>query len=135
MPAGWVRPSRRWGGRPFRRSIVIDGDGATTAEDRAQLEDLGLAPELTGITDWINGPPPTLKSLRGKVVLVDFWTFGCINCRHVQPYVKAWYDHYGADGFAVLGVHTPELSFERDLDNVRDAVANAGRSISGRLRP
>ncbi len=87
------------------------------------LEDLGPAPELTGITAWINSDPLTLASLRGKVVLVHFWTFGCINCIHVQPYVKAWYDRYAADGFVVVGVHTPELSFERDIGNVRDAVA------------
>jgi thiol-disulfide isomerase/thioredoxin len=88
------------------------------------LDDLGMAPELTGITDWINSQPLTLASLRGKVVLVHFWTFGCINCRNVQPYVKAWYDRYGADGFAVVGVHTPELSFERDIANVRSAVSD-----------
>ena len=90
------------------------------------LEDLGPAPELTGITTWINSPPTTLAQLRGKVVLVHFWTFGCINCIHVQPYVKAWFDRYAAEGFVVLGVHTPELSFERDVDNVRHAVAEAG---------
>ena len=56
------------------------------------LEDLGSAPELTGIDAWINSDPLTIASLRGKVVLVEFWTFGCINCQHVQPYVKAWYD-------------------------------------------
>ena len=90
------------------------------------LEDLGPAPELTGIAAWINSPPTTLADLRGKVVLVHFWTFGCINCIHVQPYVKAWFDRYAADGFVVLGVHTPELSFERDLGNVRQAVAQDG---------
>ena len=90
------------------------------------LEDLGPAPELTGITTWINSPPTTLAQLRGKVVLVHFWTFGCINCIHVQPYVKAWFDRYAAEGLVVLGVHTPELSFERDVDNVRHAVAEAG---------
>jgi thiol-disulfide isomerase/thioredoxin len=89
------------------------------------LEDLGQAPELTGITAWINSPPTTLAALHGKVVLVHFWTFGCINCIHVQPYVKAWFARYAGDGFTVLGVHTPELSFERDVDNVRDAVAKA----------
>ena len=103
---------------------VLRPDNATTA-DSVPLEDLGPAPELTGITAWINSPPTTLAGLRGKVVLVHFWTFGCINCIHVQPYVKAWYDTYARDGFVVLGVHTPELSFERDIDNVRDAVAKA----------
>jgi thiol-disulfide isomerase/thioredoxin len=92
----------------------------------AQLSDLGPAPELTGITDWINSPPLTLAGLRGKVVLVQFWTFACINCIHVQPYVKAWYSRYAAAGLVVIGVHTPELSFERDIGNVRKAVADDG---------
>jgi cytochrome c biogenesis protein CcdA/thiol-disulfide isomerase/thioredoxin len=95
------------------------------ARQSVPLENLGPAPELTGITAWINSPPTTLAALRGKVVLVHFWTFGCINCIHVQPYVKAWFDRYAADGFTVLGVHTPELSYERDIDNVREAVAKA----------
>ena len=90
------------------------------------LEDLGQAPELVGITDWINSPPLTMADLRGKVVLVHFWTFGCINCIHVQPYVKAWYARYADEGFVVIGVHTPELSFERDIANVRAAVTDAG---------
>ncbi len=92
----------------------------------AQLSDLGPAPELAGITDWINSPPLTLAGLRGKVVLVHFWTFACINCIHVQPYVKAWYARYAAAGLVVIGVHTPELSFERDIGNVRKAVADDG---------
>lgn len=104
-------------------TVLRPSDAAQT--DRVPLEDLGPAPELTGITAWINSEPTTLAALRGKVVLVHFWTFGCINCIHVQPYVKAWYDRYAADGFVVLGVHTPELSFERDLDNIRDAVTKA----------
>ncbi len=110
--------------------------GATTADAPAAssgdpglvvpLEDLGPAPELTGITSWINSQPLTMASLRGKVVLVHFWTFACINCIHVQPYVKAWYEAFKDDGFVVVGVHTPELSFERDLANVRQAVADDG---------
>ena len=90
------------------------------------LENLGSAPEFTGIDAWINSDQLTLSALRGKVVLVEFWTFGCINCQHVQPYVTAWYDRYASAGLVVVGVHTPELSFERDLGNVRDAVAKAG---------
>ncbi len=90
------------------------------------LDDLGPAPELKGITAWINAEPQTLASLRGKVVIVHFWTFGCINCVHVQPYVKDWAERYADAGLVVLGVHTPELSYERDLDNVRDAVDRQG---------
>jgi cytochrome c biogenesis protein CcdA/thiol-disulfide isomerase/thioredoxin len=90
------------------------------------LENLGVAPDFEGITSWINSEPLTMASLRGKVVLVHFWTFACINCIHAQPYVKAWYERYAADGFVVVGVHTPELSFERELANVRQAVADDG---------
>ena len=90
------------------------------------LEDLGPAPEFTGIDAWINSDQLTLSALRGKVVLVEFWTFACINCQRVQPYVTAWSDRYAAVGLVVVGVHTPELSFERDLGNVRGAVAKAG---------
>jgi thiol-disulfide isomerase/thioredoxin len=88
----------------------------------ADLPDLGVAPELTGISAWINSGPLELRQLRGNVVLVHFWTFGCINCQHVQPWVKAWADRYANEGFIVVGVHTPELSFERDIANVREAV-------------
>ena len=99
---------------------------ASDLPGRVPLDDLGPAAAFTGITAWINSAPLTLASLRGKVVLVHFWTFGCINCIHVQPYVKAWYDRYAAAGLVVVGVHTPELSFERDLGNVRNAVAADG---------
>jgi cytochrome c biogenesis protein CcdA/thiol-disulfide isomerase/thioredoxin len=97
----------------------------STLPSEVVLDDLGPAPELTRIDAWINTDPLTIGSLRGKVILVEFWTFACINCIHVQPYVKAWYGRYASAGLIVVGVHTPELSFERDLANVRDAVAKA----------
>lgn len=96
------------------------------ANDAVPLEDFGQAPEFTGISDWINSSPLTMSELRGKVVLVEFWTFACSNCRAVQPYVVAWDKRYAADGLVVVAVHTPELSFERDLNNVRAAVEDAG---------
>jgi cytochrome c biogenesis protein CcdA/thiol-disulfide isomerase/thioredoxin len=99
---------------------------ATTLPSNVVLENLGAAPDFQGITAWINSPALTISELRGKVVLVEFWTFACINCQHVQPYVKAWSDRYGPAGLVVVGVHTPELSFERDLGNVRQAVTQAG---------
>lgn len=108
-----------------QEGLTVLRPSAAAQNDIVPLEDLGPAPELTGITAWINSEPTSLAALRGKVVLVHFWTFGCINCIHVQPYVKAWYERYAADGFVVIGVHTPELSFERDINNVRDAVAKA----------
>ena len=96
------------------------------ATARTTLPDLGAAPELRGITEWINSPPLTLKALRGSVVLVHFWTFDCINCQNVQPYVKDWYARYRDQGFTIIGVHTPELDVERHIVNVRDAVTRKG---------
>ena len=83
-------------------------------------------PDLSGATAWINSPPLTPASLRGKVVLVDFWTYSCINCLRTLPYVKAWYAKYKDSGFVVLGVHTPEFPFEKDESNVRKAVHDLG---------
>ena len=78
--------------------------------------------------------PLDAQALRGQVVLVHFWTFACINCIHVQPHVKAWYARYKDAGFTVLGIHTPELSFENEIANVRDAVEKERRVVPGRLR-
>ena len=73
-----------------------------------------------------SSPPLTIASLRGKVVLVHFWTFACSDCQAAQPHVKAWWARYASAGLVVIGVHTPELSFERDLANVQDAVRRDG---------
>ncbi len=99
---------------------------ASSLPANVALENLGPAPDFTGITAWINSHPLTIASLRGKVVLVEFWTFECINCIHVQPYVKAWNERYASAGLVIIGVHTPELSFERDIANVRAAVTQDG---------
>lgn len=77
---------------------------------------------LSGAVAWINSPPLTPHNLEGKVVLVDFWTYSCINCLRTLPYVRAWYAKYKDDGFVVVGVHTPEFPFEKELLNVRNAV-------------
>lgn len=84
------------------------------------------APELRGIASWINGEPTSLQELRGSVVLIDFWTYSCINCIRTLPYVETWYKTYGAKGFVVLGVHAPEFSFEQKVENVENAVAKYG---------
>jgi len=83
----------------------------------------GEMPSLSGATAWLNSAPLTSDSLRGKVVLVDFWTYSCINCLRTLPYVKAWYDKYRDHGLVVIGVHTPEFAFEKDPGNVQRAVA------------
>lgn len=99
---------------------------APTATPLVALDTLGPAPELRGIAHWINSEPLTLESLRGKVVLVEFWTFGCINCQRTLPYVTTWYDTYKDEGFVVIGVHTPEFAYEYETANVEQAVAEHG---------
>jgi cytochrome c biogenesis protein CcdA/thiol-disulfide isomerase/thioredoxin len=90
------------------------------------LGDEGPLPSLDGAIAWLNSAPLTREQLRGKVVLVDFWTYSCINCIRTVPHVRALYDRYARDGLVVIGVHTPEFAFERDLRNVRRAVADFG---------
>jgi cytochrome c biogenesis protein CcdA/thiol-disulfide isomerase/thioredoxin len=93
---------------------------------QAALPDEGLAPTLDGATDWLNSAPLTADQLRGKVVLVDFWTYSCINCLRTLPYVKAWAEKYRDQGLVVVGVHAPEFAFERKLSNVEKATRDLG---------
>jgi len=93
------------------------------------LVDCGPAPNFKGITAWLNTPdgkPLTISELRGRVVLVDFWTYSCINCQRTLPHVEAWYRDYARDGFVVVGVHTPEFAFEHVVSNVRTEAAAFG---------
>jgi cytochrome c biogenesis protein CcdA/thiol-disulfide isomerase/thioredoxin len=80
------------------------------------------APEISGISAWINSAPLSIKNLKGKVILIDFWTYSCINCLRTLPYLKDWYQKYGDKGFVIIGVHTPEFQFEKDKSNVEIAV-------------
>ncbi|MEH6419873.1 thioredoxin family protein [Pseudomonas sp. CGJS7] len=84
------------------------------------------APEFAGIERWINSPPLTMAGLRGKVVLVEFWTYSCINCIRVMPHVKQWHQRYRDSGLTVVGVHTPEYGYEKIPRNVDAAVARFG---------
>ncbi|AKJ31849.1 hypothetical protein AAW51_5158 [Caldimonas brevitalea] len=84
------------------------------------------APDFAGITHWLNSPPLTMSQLRGRVVLVDFWTYGCVNCVRTLPHVRRWHERYAADGLVVVGVHTPEFGHERPLQNVQAAVQRHG---------
>lgn len=93
------------------------------------LEDFGAAPAFSGISHWLNTPgdrPLSLASLRGKVVLVDFWTYSCINCLRTLPHLEAWDGAYRRDGLVIVGVHSPEFAFEHELGNVRSAVKRLG---------
>ena len=82
----------------------------------------GPAPEFTGIARWLNSEPLSMRSLRGKVVLVDFWTYSCVNCVRTFPHLRAMAARYGPFGLQIVGVHSPEFDFEKDVANVRDAV-------------
>jgi thiol-disulfide isomerase/thioredoxin len=88
------------------------------------LSDYGKAPEIIQGGEWFNSQPLTLQQLRGKVVLVDFWTYSCINCIRTLPYLKDWYAKYHDKGFEIIGVHSPEFEFEKKASNVSKAIAD-----------
>jgi len=110
-------------GVPKVIDYLVDNVKAATAPD---VSVKGEMPSLSGAVEWLNSPELSKESLRGKVVLVDFWTFDCINCQHSIPYVNEWAKKYEKDGLVVIGVHTPEYPFERVVDNVRKNVAKLG---------
>jgi len=130
-----LRPS----GAPATPSVVMNGGpammgpggpgmmmkgpaaGAPASQDLA-VE--GALPSLAGATEWLNSPELTPEGLKGKVVLIDFWTYSCINCLRAIPYVRAWAEKYKDQGLVVIGVHTPEFAFEKDANNVRRAVSD-----------
>jgi peptide-methionine (R)-S-oxide reductase len=94
-------------------------------KDELPAANSSFAPELAA-GSWINSEPLTLKALRGRVVLIEFWTFGCYNCRNTLPFVKRWHEQYSERGLTIVGVHSPELSEEKNLENVRREVASLG---------
>jgi cytochrome c biogenesis protein CcdA/thiol-disulfide isomerase/thioredoxin len=104
---------------------IANGDDPTlrtVVAPSVTLADEGVMPSLDGATTWLNSGPLTTQSLRGKVVLIDFWTFDCINCLNALPHVRAWAEKYRDQGLVVVGVHSPEFAYERKLDNVKRAV-------------
>ena len=93
------------------------------ADEHTYFNAASPAPDLVGVTRWLNtSSPPSIKALKGKVVLVDFWTYTCINCIRTLPHIESWYEKYKDLGFVVIGVHTPEFQFEHNADNVLDAL-------------
>jgi methionine-S-sulfoxide reductase len=102
---------------PAGGAMMMSAQGA---EGASKTE--GPMPPLTGATGWLNSRPLTTEGLRGKVVLVDFWAYSCINCLRTMPYVNAWYRHYKDSGLVIVGVHSPEFAFEKDTGNVLAAV-------------
>jgi cytochrome c biogenesis protein CcdA/thiol-disulfide isomerase/thioredoxin len=113
--------------------VAEDGEAAPaepgTPHARGELPVYGSAPPFTGTQQWFNtaeGAPLTIRGLRGRVVVIDFWTYTCINCLRTLPYLKAWDARYRDDGLTIVGVHTPEFPFERDAGNVADAIEREG---------
>lgn len=106
---------------------VVTPSATPNAIQAAIARSWGMAPELQSDT-WLNSEPLQLADLRGKVVLVEFWTFDCINCRNVLPAMQEWYERYHDDGLVIIGVHTPEFAYEREVALVEDAIARLGVS-------
>jgi cytochrome c biogenesis protein CcdA/thiol-disulfide isomerase/thioredoxin len=111
-------PAKHRGTILVNQTINVSSDGSDAG--------LTMLPDLSGATAWINSAPLTPAALHGKVVLIDFWTYSCINCLRTLPYVNAWYERYKESGLVVIGVHTPEFPFEKDESNVRKAVQRLG---------
>jgi cytochrome c biogenesis protein CcdA/thiol-disulfide isomerase/thioredoxin len=145
LPSFLVNPTEGLEGSASARAALTDvrgesahGVGAvaasapqptTAANGRSNLPVLGTAPEFVGNQQWFNTPgdrPLTLRSLRGHVVLVDFWTYSCINCLRTLPYLTAWDRTYRKDGLTIVGVHSPEFPFEKDAGNVKEAIERNG---------
>jgi thiol-disulfide isomerase/thioredoxin len=110
-----------------------DSDAEATSNAAPSFESTGLQqgdglPQFVGLSDWLNSPALTAEQLvsEGKVVLIDFWTYTCVNCLRTLPFIKDWHDKYAEHGLVILGVHAPEFEFEANPDNVRDAVERQG---------
>lgn len=111
---------------PEPRNPASQPSEAPDHSGSAALPDFGPAPELTN-TIWLNTDQPLrLADLRGKVVLLEMWTFGCINCQHITPKIKQWHKDYAKQGLVIIGNHYPEFSYEANLDNLKQAVADQG---------
>ncbi|MGO9996084.1 MAG: cytochrome c biogenesis protein DipZ [Steroidobacteraceae bacterium] len=111
---------------PENGRMASDSTMMRASEPAGGLPIEGEIPSLSGATAWLNSPALTRGALRDKVVLIDFWTYSCINCLRALPYVKGWYEKYKDYGLVVIGVHAPEFAFEKNLDNVRRAVSDFG---------
>jgi cytochrome c biogenesis protein CcdA/peroxiredoxin len=107
---------------------LIPESSQKLSSDLFNVETPYAAPEFVGLESWINSEPKTIQNLEGKVVLVDFWTYSCINCIRNNPYIEGWYQQYKDQGLEVIGVHAPEFAFERNKANVEKAVIDQGLS-------
>lgn len=123
---GASRFKARRAATPPAPPAVAASDATLPGVRTPRLSVLGDAPDFTATQRWFNSPPLTMKGLRGRVVLIDFWTYTCINCLRTLPYLKAWDARYRARGLTIVGVHTPEFAFEKQAGNVADAIRDEG---------
>ena len=107
-------------------SLLLTPDEPEGVKARLRTGDEKRAPEITGIANWINSEPLAIHDQQGKVVLIDFWTYTCVNCIRTMPFLKAWYEKYEDKGLVLIGIHTPEFEFEKDTDNVVQAMKDFG---------
>ncbi|WP_121969319.1 thioredoxin family protein [Leptolyngbya sp. BC1307] len=105
---------------PDRAIALSPPPAATLPPLPAQMQ----LPEFQGISQWLNSEPLTVSDLKGSVVLIQFWTFACINCQRTLPYITRWHQQYAAQGLKVIGIHTPEFAFEREVGNIEAALAD-----------
>ena len=103
-------------------SLLLTPEEFERVKARLRTGDEKRAPEITGIANWINSEPLTIHDQQGKVVLIDFWTYTCVNCIRTMPFLRAWHEKYADKGLVLLGIHTPEFEFEKDTDNVVQAM-------------
>ncbi|RRS02720.1 cytochrome c biogenesis protein DipZ [Aquabacterium soli] len=115
-----------WLARTVSSAATSAGEALVPAAQAAPVDVGEHAPEFTGLGPWINSPPLSLAQLKGKVVLVDFWTYACVNCIRTLPHLQQLHERYARQGLVIVGVHSPEFAFERDTDNVRAAIKRHG---------
>jgi cytochrome c biogenesis protein CcdA/thiol-disulfide isomerase/thioredoxin len=124
--AQWLQDAVEGNGAAKDNLARLGGTSKPAFAVVGRLKDYGAAPDIQGINAWINTPGLSAADLQGKVVLVDFWTYSCINCLRTLPYLKSWDERYRSKGLVIVGVHSPEFGFEHDLGNVRAAVKRLG---------
>ena len=104
------------------RLMINDVESQSSQSSLESISNEFFASNLSDIEDWVNEQPMTLKELRGNVILLDFWTYSCVNCIRTLPYLRSWYERYGEDGLMIIGIHSPEFDFEKSLPNVKREV-------------
>ena len=125
-PARFAAPEKPAASTPDKPAAETASDAELPGVETPDLRVLGDAPEFAGTGRWFNSPPVSMRALRGRVVLIDFWTYTCINCLRTLPYIKAWDERYRDRGLTIVGVHTPEFAFEKVAGNVERAIGAEG---------